>query len=248
MCKAIRSVVVVYRRRRTFKSNGSYTQPKSSLNGTWTCKNDYVVMLWSHGYIDRLTLSRDGTHLGSTQDRQANHPHAPPSEKIPFDVAMHRTIYFSLALPEDHKEGRKVLHDAVAEALRPDFEADNPITHARGRKEFDEHAAPEMKVLADEIATLRAKVAGAVSNSSVALALASRAVTPPVTGFGLFGRPPDPLASTLKANPKIGRAEALRRSMLSMIDTGKDYEAHPISGAITGSRLKLPPSPLLFRY
>jgi CHAT domain-containing protein len=24
-----------------------------------------------------------------------------------------------------------------------------------------------------------------------------------------------------------GRAEALRRSMLSMIDTGKDYEAHP---------------------
>jgi CHAT domain-containing protein len=31
----------------------------------------------------------------------------------------------------------------------------------------------------------------------------------------------------LKASPKIGRAEALRRSMLSMIDTGKDYEAHP---------------------
>lgn len=31
----------------------------------------------------------------------------------------------------------------------------------------------------------------------------------------------------LKADPQIGRAEALRRSMLSMIDTGKDYEAHP---------------------
>jgi CHAT domain-containing protein len=28
----------------------------------------------------------------------------------------------------------------------------------------------------------------------------------------------------LKADPKIGRAEALRRSILSMIDTGKDYE------------------------
>jgi CHAT domain-containing protein/tetratricopeptide (TPR) repeat protein len=27
--------------------------------------------------------------------------------------------------------------------------------------------------------------------------------------------------------PKIGRAEALRRSMLSMIDSGKEYEAHP---------------------
>jgi tetratricopeptide (TPR) repeat protein/CHAT domain-containing protein len=31
----------------------------------------------------------------------------------------------------------------------------------------------------------------------------------------------------LKADPKIGRAEALRRSMLSLITTGKDYEAHP---------------------
>jgi CHAT domain-containing protein/Tfp pilus assembly protein PilF len=31
----------------------------------------------------------------------------------------------------------------------------------------------------------------------------------------------------LKSNPKIGRAEALRRSMLSMIGTGKAYEAHP---------------------
>jgi CHAT domain-containing protein len=31
----------------------------------------------------------------------------------------------------------------------------------------------------------------------------------------------------LKTDPKIGRAEALRRSMLSMIDTGKEYEAHP---------------------
>jgi tetratricopeptide (TPR) repeat protein/CHAT domain-containing protein len=31
----------------------------------------------------------------------------------------------------------------------------------------------------------------------------------------------------LKADPKIGRAEALRRSMLSLITTGKNYEGHP---------------------
>jgi CHAT domain-containing protein len=31
----------------------------------------------------------------------------------------------------------------------------------------------------------------------------------------------------LKTDPKIGRAEALRRAMLSMITSGKDYEAHP---------------------
>jgi CHAT domain-containing protein len=31
----------------------------------------------------------------------------------------------------------------------------------------------------------------------------------------------------LKADAKIGRAEALRRSMLSLMETGKAYEAHP---------------------
>jgi CHAT domain-containing protein len=31
----------------------------------------------------------------------------------------------------------------------------------------------------------------------------------------------------LKSDPKIGRAEALRRSMLAMIEHEKDYEAHP---------------------
>jgi hypothetical protein len=50
----------------TFKSGGTFVQPEKSLTGTWTCKNDYVVMLWSHGYTDRVTLSRDGTHLEGT--------------------------------------------------------------------------------------------------------------------------------------------------------------------------------------
>jgi CHAT domain-containing protein len=30
-----------------------------------------------------------------------------------------------------------------------------------------------------------------------------------------------------RADPKIGRAEALRKSMLAMIDNGVDIEAHP---------------------
>jgi CHAT domain-containing protein len=33
--------------------------------------------------------------------------------------------------------------------------------------------------------------------------------------------------SELKADSKIGRAEALRRSMLALITNGKEYEAHP---------------------
>jgi hypothetical protein len=42
------------------------TATGGGLTATWSCKNDYVVMHWSHGYTDRLTLSRDGTHLEGT--------------------------------------------------------------------------------------------------------------------------------------------------------------------------------------
>lgn len=33
---------------------------------TWSCANGSVVMRWSHGYTDRLSLSQDGTHLQGT--------------------------------------------------------------------------------------------------------------------------------------------------------------------------------------
>jgi CHAT domain-containing protein len=33
--------------------------------------------------------------------------------------------------------------------------------------------------------------------------------------------------NALKSEPSIGRAEALRRSMLALIDQGEEYEAHP---------------------
>jgi hypothetical protein len=47
----------------TIKAGGTLSQPQSKLTGTWTCKNNDVVMFWSHGFTDRLSLSRDGTHL-----------------------------------------------------------------------------------------------------------------------------------------------------------------------------------------
>jgi CHAT domain-containing protein len=45
----------------------------------------------------------------------------------------------------------------------------------------------------------------------------------------------------LKHNPKIVRAEALRRSMLAMISTGKDNEAHPAFWAPLCSSAKAEP-------
>jgi len=42
------------------------TETAGPYTATWTCKNDDVVMNWSHGYTDRLRLLRDGTHLEGT--------------------------------------------------------------------------------------------------------------------------------------------------------------------------------------
>jgi len=46
--------------------NPDGTAPAPPFSATWTCKNNSVVMHWNHGYTDRLTPSRDGTHLEGT--------------------------------------------------------------------------------------------------------------------------------------------------------------------------------------
>jgi len=78
-------------------------------------------------------------------------------QKIPFDVIPHRAISFSHTHPDDHGEARELLLAAVTEAIAPGFEPDNPIMHARGRLEFEQKATPAMKVLSDEIASLRVR-------------------------------------------------------------------------------------------
>ena len=70
----------------------------------------------------------------------------------------HRAIRFALTRPDDQKEARTELASAISEAIKPDFEADNPITHARGKLEFEERASPAMKVLAEEVAALRGRI------------------------------------------------------------------------------------------
>jgi len=79
-------------------------------------------------------------------------------DNIPFDVIPHRAISFFHSHPDDHQEARKLLSAAVAEAIKPGFKPDNPIMHARGRLEFERKATPEMQVLSDELATLRARL------------------------------------------------------------------------------------------
>ncbi len=50
----------------SINANGTLSQAATRLTGTWTCTNGQVVMFWSHGWTDRLTLSPDGTSLNGT--------------------------------------------------------------------------------------------------------------------------------------------------------------------------------------
>ena len=43
----------------------------------------------------------------------------------------------------------------------------------------------------------------------------------------------------LKADPKIGRAEALRRSMAELIRNGQPYQAHPAIWAPRGPHVRV---------
>jgi hypothetical protein len=46
--------------------NPDGTASAPPFSAMWTCKSNSVVMHWNHGFTDRLTLSRDGTHLEGT--------------------------------------------------------------------------------------------------------------------------------------------------------------------------------------
>ena len=78
--------------------------------------------------------------------------------KIPFDVAPYRAIHFSRQEFSDLDAARSELASVVQEVIVPGFQVENPITHARARFELDQHATPEMKALADEVATITAKL------------------------------------------------------------------------------------------
>jgi len=78
--------------------------------------------------------------------------------KIPFDVLPYRAIPFSRDDFDQYEAAKSSLQGAIAEALRPDFRVENPITHARGRLEVDKTTDPALKVMANEMAALRGRV------------------------------------------------------------------------------------------
>jgi hypothetical protein len=75
--------------------------------------------------------------------------------KIPFDVAPHRAIEFSIEHIDDLGLACAALKGAVTEAIKPGFSVVNPVTRALGLKKFEATATPGEQVLANEISELR---------------------------------------------------------------------------------------------
>jgi hypothetical protein len=78
--------------------------------------------------------------------------------KLPFDVAAFRAIYFSRKNWRDVEAARASLKSTVEEVMKPKFEVENPITHARGVINVDQHASPEQRVLLDRLEALERQV------------------------------------------------------------------------------------------
>lgn len=71
----------------------------------------------------------------------------------------YRAIPFSRDRVEDYQSAMSALKAAVEEATRPGFKDENPISHALGRIQLEEHASPDQKVLLDRMETLENRLA-----------------------------------------------------------------------------------------
>src|SRR5262249_24060403 len=99
--------------------------------------------------------------------------------KIPFDVAPYRAITFSRIDYADIEAARDALRSTVEEVIKPGFVVENPITHARGVVKIQEHASDELRVILDEMQSLRvavkrAEVIATVASQNAKAALGSR--------------------------------------------------------------------------
>jgi hypothetical protein len=80
------------------------------------------------------------------------------SDEIPFDNAPYRAIKFSYSVPSELELARAELKSVVEEAIKPGFVSENPITHARGLLELQQHATPPQRVLLDALSQMERRL------------------------------------------------------------------------------------------
>jgi hypothetical protein len=104
--------------------------------------------------------------------------------KIPFDVGPHRAIVFARDEYREAVQAQNDLKLAIDEAMKPEFQVENPVTHARGRLKLDRHASPEMKVVMDAIDSFASRLSKIEETHAAAERDAIvRALAMPAAGF-----------------------------------------------------------------
>lgn len=78
--------------------------------------------------------------------------------KVPFDVAPFRAIQFARDDVDDLEAAKAALKITVEEAIKDGFQVENPITHARGIVQLEEHATPAQKVLLDRLQAIEERL------------------------------------------------------------------------------------------
>jgi hypothetical protein len=123
-------------------------------------------------------------------------------EKIPFDLSLYRAVKFSRLQYHEFEAAKVDLRKAVSAVLAEGYQVENPVTNARGRVQLNEHATPAIKLLTDEMETLRKRVGAAEASASIAYDNANRALGISPGGVELagilraLGRPPSTLTLT----------------------------------------------------
>jgi hypothetical protein len=87
--------------------------------------------------------------------------------KLPFDVAPHRAITFGRDDFVELERAQAELKSTVEEVMKPGFEVENPITHARGVINLDQHASPEQRVFLDRLEALERQVQEALERQVI---------------------------------------------------------------------------------
>ena len=109
------------------------------------------------------------------------------NETIPFDVIPHRAIPFLVARAGDLDDAKVKLLPAIREAIQPGFKPDNPIMHALGQLQLQKTASPELKVITDDLASMRSLVLELMRQVSDQADRQLRATTSPLGGLFVTG-------------------------------------------------------------
>ncbi len=79
-------------------------------------------------------------------------------QRIPFDIASFRSIKFEKKRPRDLRQAREALKEAVALAIDPEHDIDNPVTFSRGKIEVSENATPAERLYLDQLDLINSRL------------------------------------------------------------------------------------------